>query len=73
MIESGFPIPPAKRGVGRGSTSWPWSDMKVGDSFKVPRDKARSVKVAAVQYAKRHGVAFTSRMIDDELRIWRTK
>jgi hypothetical protein len=47
--------------------------MAVGDSFKVPFDKANTVKAAASQYAKRHGVTFTTRRLTSGLRIWRTK
>ena len=54
---------------------WPFSDMKVGDSFLVPDDIHRStVTVAASRYGAKHKMRFTVRLTEDrKLRCWRTK
>lgn len=52
---------------------WPFPDMKIGDSFLVPNDVARStVNVAARRYGDKHNMKFTVRLTEDRtLRCWR--
>lgn len=66
QIEKNVSIP-ARR------NKYPWQHMDVGDSFVVPMEKKASVKVAAVNWGKRHAACFSSREDKErgELRVWR--
>ena len=73
-IEKRIPIPtPKKTGYG----SYPFADMKVGDSFFVPssdtfRETRLRVASAASYYGLRHpGIKFSLRKTDDGIRVWR--
>ena len=50
---------------------YPFSIMKVGDSFDCNRGNIASVRVAANLYAKRHGGVFSVRKTLDGYRCWR--
>lgn len=62
-IEKNIPLP----------SKYPFSEMKVGDSFEVPESTKRTtVTVAANRYGRKHGVKFTVRLTPDRtLRCWR--
>jgi hypothetical protein len=78
-IERGIPMP--KTGFGSwGLSKYPWSEMKVGDSFFVSaahaadRKKKSSLVSSAASYAQRKGKGkFVIRSIQDPfgIRVWR--
>lgn len=68
QIESNIPIPPAH--VSRGPM-YPFNDMQVADSFAVPRSEAKKIRTSASQFARRKGWKFASRVIGDQIRVWR--
>ena len=70
-IEKGVPLPQSTR------TAWPYSDMKIGDSFAVPiamRGKATSAMSAHKN--RTPGLQFMQRSVTENgelmVRIWRT-
>jgi hypothetical protein len=81
-IESGIPIPSSNP-----STAYPFARMRVGDSFQVPLEEARSLRNAVNAFVRRnkaraisaefHGdpvevYKFTTRQTDaGMLRVWR--
>ena len=66
-IENNIPIPaPHQQGV-----KYPFGELGVGDSFLAPPTKCQSLKAAASQYKRLHGVNFTTRIVEDGVRIWR--
>ena len=83
-IERGVPIPPVERGGGRHAT-YPFAQMRVGDSFTVTTSEYSNGrrKTAQLQsglwnlarcYARKHNPAakFATRKVDDStVRIWR--
>ena len=67
-IEKDVPIPPDVH------QKYPFSDMKVGDSFSLEWDKRHNLRQAAFYY-KKHNKQFnfkTARM-NGKVRIWRIK
>lgn len=77
-IEKNIPIP-SKKG-GRGS-KYPFHEMEVGDSFLYPCERANTTQYmrrllsAANSYTRgktNRGTAFTARVVDGGIRIWRT-
>jgi Ni,Fe-hydrogenase maturation factor len=65
-IDNNIPIP----------NVYPFGGLKVGDSMAIPFEtinKRQSIKAAAHQWAKRHGMMFVTRTIGNEIRIWRAK
>ena len=70
-IEQGVPIPDINAGR---KYKYPWYDLQAGDSFVVkPTDNVLAARVAALRYAKRHGMVFITRMSNKGLRVWRVK
>lgn len=63
---------PAPKGRGR-SSDYPLTDMKVGESFFVPREQASTVHVRniACSHASRHSMKFTVRTVENGCRVWR--
>ena len=58
-IKSGIPIPPVTRG---GVVSkYPLKDLKVGDSFFLPKAKAKRVGTTIYAIARRLGIKVTVR------------
>lgn len=58
--------------VGRKSI-YPFGQMEIGDSFKVPSDKLISVRNASSIYGTRNGKKYTVRKMEDGThRCWRT-
>lgn len=77
-IEKNVPMPEIHSGKGI-FRKYPFRDMKVGDSFFVPKtalsDGSNSVRYAASYFKIRHpGYDFTVRKVEnpDGWRIWRT-
>jgi len=65
-IEKGVPVPSA-------AGMYPFADMGIGDSVRVPRELLKRVRSASDNYARRHGWKFVCRKISqDEWRLWRT-
>lgn len=69
-IEKGIPISIAHQH----HSKYPWRKLEVGESFCIPFNA--SVQSSAATYAKRLGVAFTTRTVmkngERWLRVWRT-
>ena len=71
-IEKNVPIPPRR---GRRS-KYPVANLKPGESFLVPNGtfkKAQSVVSTLYAAAKRNGVKVSVRVMDEGVRVWRTK
>lgn len=71
-IEKNVPIPPRR---GRRS-KYPVAELKTGESFLVPQGtfkKSQSVVSTLYAAAKRAGVKVSVRIMDDGVRVWRTK
>lgn len=52
---------------------YPWLDMAVGDFFHAPADRWVTVRVAAHQFGRRHGLKFeTQKVSADKVRCRRT-
>ena len=67
-IESGIEIPGGAPG-----TRYPFKEMKIGDSFLVPKNiKHTSFASAAHNFGKRNGMRFVTRTTPAGLRCWRT-
>lgn len=70
-IDKDIPIPETKVILPK-SQSYPFSEMKSGDSFWVPRELENSVRASASQRRRRYpGECYTSRQDRDGIRIWR--
>jgi hypothetical protein len=69
-IESGIPIPSIPNNGAH--QNYPWSDLKIGDSFFVSEVSAsgplRAASVASKIYAPKK---FTARTVNGGVRIWR--
>ena len=74
QIEKNVDIPRKKTGPKTGP-KYPFYKMKVGDSFRFPKDDYVKVTGAANQYArsKERKVGFTVRANGKSARIWRIK
>lgn len=72
-IEKGVSIPPVIRKSVGAPSKYPFKEMAVGDSFSVPLSERRRVVSAASSHKRRHGAAFTVRMLEDEVRVWRVE
>lgn len=70
-IESGVPIP---AGYGpRGTSQYPFMDMKVGDSFQVKDRTINAVRQNAFSWSRGSGKKFSVRKDGKFVRAWRTK
>lgn len=67
-IEKGVPLTRKTK-----DSTYPFKDMRVGDSFAAPLSKRNSIAMSARYYAdKNPGVKFkTRKQSDTEFRIWR--
>ena len=81
QIESGVPLPKAKRGPGRKATEFPMGDMNVGDSFLMPCDVKdaktlanwrRKFLLAKERFLTQYEAAFKTATVEDGVRVWRT-
>jgi hypothetical protein len=72
VIRDDLPVPP----VSRHSALVPWADMAVGQCCEIHNEDAslvaNSIRNAASNYKKRHGMVFTVRVSDGVIRVWRT-
>ena len=65
--------------VRRASKRYPFSKMEVGDSFLVPLDGSSTHEVQSRlaanggYWAKKLGVKFATRAVDEGVRVWRIK
>ena len=66
-IDDGIPVPEDRRSAGR-TERYPFSKLKVGQSFFVPGIK--TIGLTAVK--KRTGFAFVLRQVEGGVRVWRT-
>ncbi len=70
-IEKGIPLAPHGNSVRRQS-KYPFSDMKVGDSFAVPAEVLSAVRTASIGYSRANGGSkFTIRKSGKAFRCWR--
>lgn len=71
-IQKGIPVAPNRRGR---KPLYPFSDMRVGDSFEVTTDDRTSVGNSARQWCEREGNGwkFTTSANGKKVRIWRIK
>ena len=67
-IDKNVPMP----GVGSLGI-YPWDKMEVGDSFLVKGKNAASVRTVVWFAGKQHGRKFSTRTVDDGVRVWRIK
>lgn len=70
-IEKGIPIPP--RVCGRRSTRYPWTEMRVGDSFMIRNKKPATVHAQVNQARKTYDAQYTVRAVAGGFRVWRVK
>lgn len=69
QIEKGIPIPHP----GSGRLSYPFHEMKVGDSILVTDRTLPQLERMTGSYGRRHGVKFSLRKMKGGVRIWRVK
>lgn len=70
-IETGVPLPLPKSDY----SDHPFKRMDVGQSIVVPIEDRKYVyrlRLAIWKHSKKHGVKYTSRVLPEGLRIWRT-
>lgn len=69
-VDKGIPIPDRQRGGGK----YPWGTLDVGDSFFVEGDakRVKALQGAVSNVGRRLGRTFTTRRLDNGVRIWRT-
>ena len=76
-IEHGIPVPDY---APRGATTFPFAEMKVGDSFLVPagtkRPNGKDWTVTSITHswrwtANKKGMKFSARTLPDGVRVWR--
>lgn len=70
-VESDIPVPKRMRA----GSKYPFVKLEVGDSFFVPKEsqRAKIVRNAADDYAKRHGVKFRVLQVEGGCRCWRVE
>lgn len=67
-IEKGVPLPSDERGR---AAKYPWAEMEIGDSFFLKDGSSSSISGAASNAGKRLGFKFSTREMDDGVRVWR--
>jgi hypothetical protein len=71
-LEQSVPIPRTQIGTPK----YPFAKMKPGDSFLAPGDRKACINVrnAAVNFGKRHGMRFATRIVRGTgVRVWRVE
>lgn len=74
QIETDIPIPERPKNL---AAKYPWREMKVGDSFLIPRVNGEPVQAVreraskAIQYARKFGSKYTIRVGEAGARVWR--
>ena len=70
-IDKGVPIPEAKCDL---TPKYPWRTMEVGDSFLVTDEKGKkSVGGGTNTMGKKLGRKFTTRVVEEGIRVWRVE
>ncbi len=65
-IEKGIPIRP------KPYSKYPFEQMEVGDSFKIPREEALALRKIAHYLGKKYGFKLSIRKVaKDDFRVWR--
>lgn len=78
-VESGVPVTVNRGGRGRKPTSFPLNEMDIGDSFLIECDSKDKKQVESwrrkLLTAKKRmdGGEWTTAIVTDGLRVWRTK
>lgn len=75
-IEPKVPIPPRRRPGGSTRSKYPLDQMRIGDSFLVPKNEyKKSNYVANVVHirARKLGIKIATRTTDDGVRVWRVE
>lgn len=68
QIEKGIPV------HSNPSMTYPFVKMEVGDSFVVPAKNANTARTAAARFRRNNPTwRFVTRVIGDDLRVWRTQ
>lgn len=71
-VQPNVPLPPKRRHST--ARKWPFAIMQIGDSFIVPDpERWKYAQATASVYGKRLKRKFTTRQMDDGLRVWRIK
>jgi len=69
QIAKGIEVPKLAPGP---KWKYPFYQMEVGDSFEVEsRPERQKIRVAALNYARKHKAKFTVRQWQDKWRCWR--
>lgn len=71
VIEKGVPLP----SLGRGTVNnFPLKQMEIGDSFAVDTKKRNTVMNQIRSFEKTNpAIKFTTRKVEDTVRVWRVK
>jgi hypothetical protein len=72
IIQKNIPIPKIEKGHKK-RNSYPFQYMNVGDSFILDRFHYDNLRVASIQFSKRHNVKFQILSLENFVRIWRVK
>ena len=69
-IDKNIPAPPSRPGR---IPIYPFYEMEIGDSILVKGDckKIDSARSTSRAYGKRHGMKFSTMLVDGGVRIWR--
>jgi hypothetical protein len=67
VIESGIEMP----AIRKAPHTYPWVDMKVGDSFFVEGGNGNSLSACASETGKKLGRRFIRRTVEGGFRVWR--
>ena len=68
-IDKDIPFPTGKTATSK----YPFGEMKVGDSFALPKERAIALSSSANSYRRAHpGMKFCVRTVEKEVRVWRT-
>lgn len=78
-IDKNIPLSPKRPPIHR-TSKYPWDEMEVGDSFlvrfgdKKTKRSVQSTVVGAVVYRQKHSEhRYTTRALDEGIRVWRIK
>jgi hypothetical protein len=70
-IEKNIPVPANRN---RGTSIYPFKEMKKGDSFFIPvkgEKEQQNRRKAVTASAYKHKVKITARVVDNGVRVWR--
>ena len=69
-IDDNIPLPAPLRGAPQ---KYPYTKLEVGQSYFVPNVAQKKAGSGYVQFAKRTGRKFVSRIVDGGVRVWRVE